>query len=126
MRRNPIRNVPTRISNPSRKDPDMTDTSSHGPGSEDLERQFQVIRDDITKLTGLLREIGEAKAGEARDAALAEAAELLERSRATLDEGRLKARQATASVEGYIREKPVQSALIALGVGFFVGLMLRR
>ncbi|MCU4652722.1 hypothetical protein N8I71_07755 [Roseibacterium sp. SDUM158016] len=104
----------------------MTDTSSHGSGSEDLERQFQVIRDDITKLTGLLREIGEAKAGEARDAALAEAAELLERSRATLDEGRLKARQATASVEGYIREKPVQSALIALGVGFFVGLMSRR
>ncbi|MDG4649759.1 hypothetical protein P6F26_15040 [Roseibacterium sp. SDUM158017] len=103
----------------------MTDTS-RSPGSEDLERQFRVIRDDITRLAALLREIGEAKAGEKRDEALAEAAELLERSRSALDEGRLKARQATASVEGYIREKPMQSALIALGVGFLVGMMTRR
>jgi ElaB/YqjD/DUF883 family membrane-anchored ribosome-binding protein len=110
---------------PKNKDEDMTDTS-RSPNSDDLERQFQVIRDDITKLTGLLRDIGEAKAGETRDAALAEAAELLERSRSALDEGRLKARQASASVETYIKEKPVQSALIALGVGFLVGMMTRR
>lgn len=73
--------------------------SKGSSGNDDLERQFQIIRDDITTLTRLLREIGEAKAGETRDAAMAEAAELLERSRAALDEGRLKARQATASVE---------------------------
>jgi hypothetical protein len=58
------------------------------PGREDLERQFQTIRDDITTLSRLLREIGEAKAGEKRDAALAEAEALLDRSRAILDEGR--------------------------------------
>lgn len=103
----------------------MSDTSD-GPGREDLERQFQIIRDDMTTLTRLLRDIGEAKAGEARDAAMAEAAELLDRSRAALDEGRLKARQATAGVEDYIKEKPVQSALIALGVGFLIGLVTRR
>ena len=101
---------------------DKTDS----PDTADLDAQFRAIRDDITTLTRLLREIGESKAGQARDAALAEAAELLERSRSALDDGRLKARQATASVEDYIKEKPVQSALIALGVGFFVGLMTRR
>ena len=96
------------------------------PGAEDLERQFQTIRNDIGTLGELLRAIGEAKAGETRDAALAEASALLERSRAMLDEGRLKARQTTASIEDHIREKPVQSALVALGIGFLVGIITRR
>jgi ElaB/YqjD/DUF883 family membrane-anchored ribosome-binding protein len=103
----------------------MTDTTRGGSG-EDLEHQFKVLREDFVTLTQLMKEIGESKAGESRDAALAEAAKLLERSQAALDEGRLRARQATASVEDYVREKPVQSALIALGVGFLVGLMARR
>ena len=100
--------------------------TTRGRGADELEEQFQVIRDDITKLTKLLQEIGEAKAGETRDKALAEAKDLLEQSRSALDEGRLKARNAAASVEDYINEKPVQSALIALGVGFLVGMMTRR
>ncbi len=100
--------------------------TSHAKGRQDVEKQFQVIRDDITKLTNLLCEIGEEKAGEKRDAALAEAAELLEKSRATIDEGRLKARQATVTIEDYIYKQPVQSALIALGVGFLVGMITRR
>lgn len=95
-------------------------------GREDVERQFQIIQDDITALSKLLREIGEEKAGEKRDAALAEATALLEKSRSAIDEGRLKARQATASIEDYIEKQPVQSALIALGVGFLVGMMTRR
>ncbi len=103
----------------------MSETQNR-PGTEDLERQFQTMRDDITTLSQLLRKIGEAKAGEARDTALAEAASLLERSRAMLDEGRLKAKQTTASIEDHIREKPVQSALVALGIGFLVGILTRR
>jgi ElaB/YqjD/DUF883 family membrane-anchored ribosome-binding protein len=61
-----------------------------------------------------------------RDAALAEAEALLDRSRAILDEGRTRAKEATASIEDHIREKPVQSALVALGVGFLVGIITRR
>lgn len=96
------------------------------PGRDDLDRQFQLVRDDLATLTRLLREVGEAEAGEKRDAVLAEAAALLEKSRSALDKGRARARHATASVEDHIREKPVQSALIALGVGFLVGMMSRR
>ena len=95
-------------------------------GSDDIERQFRIIREDFTTLSGLLREIGEAKAGEKRDAAMAQANELLERARATLEDGRLKAQAATASIEDHIRTKPVQSAMIALGVGFLVGILTRR
>lgn len=103
----------------------MTDAQDR-PGRDDLERQFQNIRDDITTLGRLLRDIGEAKAGEKRDAALAEAEALLERSRAALDKGRARAGDATVTIEDHIREKPVQSALIALGIGFLVGIITRR
>lgn len=103
----------------------MTDTY-RSPGKEDLEQQFKVIAGDITKLTELVREIGEAKASEKRDAALAEATKLLDKSRTTLEEGRLRLQQGTASIEHYIQEKPVQSAMIALGIGYLVGLMSRR
>lgn len=103
----------------------MQDTG-RTPGREDVERQFQIIQDDITTLTTLLRDIGEEKAGEKRDAALAEAAALLEKSRSTIDEGKRKARQTTASIEDYIHKQPVQSALIALGVGFLFGMITRR
>lgn len=100
--------------------------TNRSKGREDVERQFQIIQDDITALSKLLRDIGEQKAGEKRDAALAEASAILEKSRATIDEGLVKARQATASIEDYIHRQPVQSALIALGVGFLVGMMTRR
>lgn len=103
----------------------MTDQAA-GPDREDVERQFQVLRDDLATLTRLLREVGEAEAAERRDAVLAEAATLLEKSRSTLDEGGARLRRASASIEDHIREKPVQSALIALGLGFLVGMMSRR
>lgn len=102
-------------------------TSQSGrPGRDDLEQQFHVVRDDLATLTRLLREAGEAEAAERRDEVLAEAAALLEKSRSALDEGRARVRQVNASVEDHIREKPVQSALIALGIGFLVGMISRR
>lgn len=100
--------------------------STTGPGMDDLEQQFDVVREDLVELTRLFRDIAEAKAGEKRDEALAQASELLERSRATLESGKEKARKSALTVEDYINEKPVQSALIALGIGLFVGMMTRR
>ncbi len=100
--------------------------TQRNPGREDVEQQLQTLREDFGTLAKLLRDIGEAKAGEKRDAALAEATELLEKSRSAVEEGRAKAQQATASVEDYIRNQPLQSALIALGVGFIFGMITRR
>lgn len=97
-----------------------------GRSADDIERQLHVLRDDMTTLARLMKEIGESKADETKEAALAEATKLLDRSREAIDEGRFQARQTAASVEEHIREKPVQSALVALAVGFFVGLMTRR
>jgi len=103
----------------------MNDTTGTS-GYDDVEQQIKTIRDDITTLSELLKDIGEAKAGAKREAALAEAAQLLEKSRTAIDEGRLKARHTTAVIEDHIRKQPVQSALIALGVGLLFGMMTRR
>lgn len=101
-------------------------TRDSNANREDLEHQFDVVREDLATLTRLLREAGEAQATKKRDELLAEAAELIERSQSVIGEGRARARQATASIEDQIREKPLQSALIALGIGFLVGMISRR
>lgn len=102
----------------------MAQRTTHG--REDLEQQLHVIREDISTLAALMKEIGESKAGEARDKALAEASDLLERSRKSLDHARTSAMHTKETVEDYIAEKPLQSALIALGVGVLLGWMTRR
>jgi ElaB/YqjD/DUF883 family membrane-anchored ribosome-binding protein len=94
--------------------------------AEDLERQVEVLQGDIATLARLMKEIGESAAGETRDKALAEAADLLDRSRKAVEQGRRRAREKAATIEDYIHDKPVQSTLIALGVGLLVGLMTRR
>jgi len=40
--------------------------------------------------------------------------------------GRVKAREAHESAEEYIRQNPTKSVLTALGVGFVLGLIIRR
>jgi len=100
--------------------------ATEGTGRNDVERQFQVVRDDIVELSRLLREIGETKAVAQRDAAIAEAETLLNRSKEILEEGRERVRQSTQSIEDQIKEKPLQAAAVALGVGFLVGLITRR
>lgn len=93
---------------------------------EDIDRHVDVLRDDFATLARLMKEIGESTASETRDVALAEARALLERSRSVLEEGRRRGREKAASIEDYIHQKPVQSTLIALGVGILVGLVTRR
>mgnify|MGYP006273658089 CR=1 FL=1 len=103
----------------------MTDLTSRRSAA-DLERQVEALQGDIATLARLMKEIGGDAAKETRDKALAEAAQLLERSQAAMDEGRRRARETAATVEDYIHDKPVQSTLIALGIGLLVGLMTRR
>lgn len=104
----------------------MTETHQSRPNVGDVEDQFRLIREDVTTLAKLLREIGENKTVEAREAALAEASALLERSEAALRETSAGARNTLHSVEDHIREKPVQAAAIALGVGLLIGFLSRR
>lgn len=104
----------------------MAQTKSQTPTSGDIEDQIKTIRDDIGTLTGLLKQVMEDKAGDAKASAKQEAEDLLKRSQEAADEATRKVRQAAGSVEDYIAERPVQSTLIALLIGLFIGSMSRR
>lgn len=93
---------------------------------DDVQAQVKQIREDITTLTKLLKELAEDKAGTARDSAIAEANALLGQTREAADRARARAHATAGSVEDYIAEKPVQSALIALVAGIAIGLFSRR
>jgi ElaB/YqjD/DUF883 family membrane-anchored ribosome-binding protein len=43
-----------------------------------------------------------------------------------IEAGRAKARDWEEGVEGYVQEKPLQSLMIAAGIGLLIGLLWRR
>lgn len=96
------------------------------PTKDDVEEQIKQIRDDISNLTGLLKELAEDRAGDLRDTAVAEAQALVGQGRQAADRARVQAHEAADSIEQYIVQKPLQSALIALGAGLLIGLVSRR
>lgn len=92
----------------------------------DVEEQLRVIRDDVATLTELLKELGQSRSEEAREAVFARASELRAAGEKAADAARARAESGTASVERAISENPIQSALLALGAGVLLGWMSRR
>jgi ElaB/YqjD/DUF883 family membrane-anchored ribosome-binding protein len=76
--------------------------------SDQLREKASTVRDDLRDLGRLTREAAQEKLADARQAGREKAAELEDR------------------VESYVREKPLQSLLIAGGVGLLLGFLLRR
>lgn len=110
----------------NRKAGHMAQAKTQAPTPGDIENQIKTIRDDISTLTGLLKDLAEAKVGDAQKTAMDEAEDLLKRTRAATDDATAKAKQAAGSVEDYIADKPVQATLIALLIGILVGSLSRR
>ena len=73
-----------------------------------------------------LKSAAEAKAAQLRAAAEAKAAELRQRAEQKYDEVRSRADKMRHEGEDYVRENPSRAVLIALGVGFVLGLIFRR
>lgn len=67
-----------------------------------------------------------AAATEMRGAATEVAREFKERAGALAGKWKGKAREVQKEIEHYVRENPTKSVLAAVGVGFVLGLMLRR
>jgi ElaB/YqjD/DUF883 family membrane-anchored ribosome-binding protein len=91
-----------------------------------VEEQIKAIREEISKLSKLFLERGEKNFSETARAAREEADELLSRTRNTAERLSGRAKKTVGSVEGYIADRPVQSTLIALLVGIFIGFVSRR
>jgi len=104
----------------------MATAPKSAPTATDVEEQIKTIRNDISTLTELLKDLAGSKAEDVRKTARNEADDLLKRSKETAEEATARAKQAAGSVEDYISEKPVQSALIALLIGIFIGSFSRK
>jgi len=73
-----------------------------------------------------LRANAEAKAAELRSMAEAKTAEFREKAGTTYEEYSKRYRTAREDGEQYVRENPTKAVLCALGVGFVLGLIIRR
>jgi ElaB/YqjD/DUF883 family membrane-anchored ribosome-binding protein len=73
-----------------------------------------------------LGEAANATYGDLRDQAKSKADELRGRAHSAYSDATARAQDYQTEAESYIRENPVQSVAIALGVGFVLGLILRR
>ncbi len=104
----------------------MAPTEKSETTTGDVEEQIGEIRADIEKLTKLLGGLAENKIDATKSAARDEAEHLLKLAREMTGTAQSKTQEATESLETYIKEKPFQSALIALAVGLVLGAMTRR
>jgi ElaB/YqjD/DUF883 family membrane-anchored ribosome-binding protein len=73
-----------------------------------------------------IRRAAEQKADELRHAAEDKARELRGAAESVWSDARSKAKTWQSDSETYIRENPTKAILIALGLGFFLGLMFRK
>lgn len=92
-----------------------TNTADDGM-TQAVDARIDAAREATGDRIGKLKE----KAGEVADAAKARASALREKIRDTDWD------DVTSNVTGYVRENPGRSVAIALGVGFALGLLLRK
>jgi ElaB/YqjD/DUF883 family membrane-anchored ribosome-binding protein len=96
------------------------------PAGSELDLQLDALRKDIASLSDSVKRIAGEKAAAVSNAAAGEAEALLKQSRDLGESAVAEVRKKVDTIEGYIVEKPVQSAIIALLVGLFVGSLARR
>jgi len=73
-----------------------------------------------------LKEVATAKANEFREMAEQTANEFREKAETAYSDARGRAQAYQSDAETYIRDNPTKAVLYALGIGFLLGLMIRR
>ena len=80
------------------------------------------LREGASKLHEGVRDMG----NQVREAATEQYEKLRETAAERFEEGRQRARDVERSLEQYVHDKPIQSLLIAAGVGMLIGVLWRR
>ena len=80
------------------------------------------IRDTAQQVQQNIRDMG----GQVRDAATEQYNNLRNQATQYFEEGRERAQEWEQSIEQYVHEKPIQSILIAAGVGMLLGILWKR
>jgi ElaB/YqjD/DUF883 family membrane-anchored ribosome-binding protein len=98
----------------------MSDSNAGQPsGSGNVGEQ---VRDAATQVSQNLREAG----SQLRDQAQEKYNQLRDSASQYYEEGRQRAQEWEQNLESYVQEKPIQSLLIAAGVGLVIGFLWRR
>ncbi|MDB5297471.1 MAG: hypothetical protein JWO31_3454 [Phycisphaerales bacterium] len=98
--------------------PEATATDAH--------KTMQDVKALATEKVGMLRDQATEKAGQLKDQASAMYDQGKEQAQQYYDQGKAALGQYEESLESYIREKPLQSVLIAAGVGAVLGILMKR
>jgi ElaB/YqjD/DUF883 family membrane-anchored ribosome-binding protein len=87
----------------------------HGSATDDLKDKAGKVGQDLKDVAGAVRDV----AGEQYENVRQRAADYVE-------QGRERVMEWEEGIEGYIKDNPIRSLLIAGGVGLLVGLIWRR
>jgi ElaB/YqjD/DUF883 family membrane-anchored ribosome-binding protein len=91
------------------------------PGSQEQQSGGQ-MGESAANVQQNIREMGT----QVRDAATEKYNELRDQAQQYYEQGRARAEEWEQSLESYVHEKPIQSLLIAAGVGMLLGILWKR
>jgi ElaB/YqjD/DUF883 family membrane-anchored ribosome-binding protein len=86
----------------------------------------QHFKQAATEKAQQFREFAGTKANDLKETAGVKAQQLKQAASEQVEHGRVKAKEAHADAEEYVRNHPTKSVLTALGVGIVIGLVIRR
>ena len=90
------------------------------------EERAQLLKDSAAQKAQKFRDFAGEKASQFADAAGEKASQFKDVAGEHWEETRVKAREIQSEVEEYVRQHPTKSILVAAGVGFLMGLIVRR
>lgn len=100
--------------------------NSNGIAPEELSKQVEILREDLSTLTQTIADLGKAKGEEAVASAKAKADEVREKAADTAETARLQAMEIQGQANDFIKNQPATALGIVAGVGFLVGYMTAR
>lgn len=86
----------------------------------------QQLKTSAEKRAKQLKDAAEERAGKIKDAAGRSAEQIKEVAGPALEDALERAKELREEVEAYVRANPTKAVLASLGIGFVIGLILRR
>ena len=100
----------------------MSDTNQGGGTPSGGTSGASDLREAASQVGQNLRDLG----GQVRDTATQQYEQLRQQAGDYYEQGRQRAMEMEQSLEQYVQEKPIQSLLIAAGVGMLLGMLWKR
>lgn len=97
-----------------------------GATAEELQHHARAVKEDLRELGRAAKGVAQEKLGDVMNRATEYCDDGRQKSSEYYRQGKRMVAEVEDRVEGYIREKPLQSVLIAAGAGALLGFLLTR